>query len=365
VEPIPTDEIPIPEADEPLSEETPPSEGTQLEEPVPAVKTPSEPELPPSDTAETPTPTSSEQSGTGAPIPEVVDATPPGAEDHPTEPADLPPPAGVEVKEEEPLQSSLAPENLPTVPEVAPVPEQPPETGPTAVDSESPPPAPPEPEAPSSPVEAEPESPSASSPAPTGPQSPPEPTPPSQAPTSAAPPSGPAPAPVPSAPLWAAPVAPEPIPPAPPAGVELTVGDSLVTALGGFLESTGAGHHGVCVVRESPERIRARVGSRPIEVLWLTNIGRGPALRPSDLEGAWAFLHRKLVEERVTAFFLEGIEYLVRLHGPDAVLNGLVEFDRLARENDARIWVCLTPALMKPADFERFRSTFGGGASPP
>jgi hypothetical protein len=156
----------------------------------------------------------------------------------------------------------------------------------------------------------------------------------------------------------------EPGPPSPPAGVELTIGDSLAAALGGFLDSTAAGHHGVCVVRESPERIRARVGSRPIEVLWLTNIGRGPSLRPSDLEGAWAFLSRKLLEEGVTAFFFEGIEYLVRLHGADAVLTGLVQFDRLARENDARVWVCLAPNLMKPADLERFRSTFGEGPAP-
>jgi len=152
----------------------------------------------------------------------------------------------------------------------------------------------------------------------------------------------------------------EPPLPSPPSGVELAIGDSLVVALGGFLDSTAAGHHGVCVVRESPERIRARVGSRPIEVFWLTNIGRGPSLRPSDLEGAWAFLGRKLLEEHVTAFFLEGIEYLVRLHGAEAVLTGLVQFDRLARENDARIWVCLAPSLMKPNDLERFRSTFGG-----
>ena len=142
----------------------------------------------------------------------------------------------------------------------------------------------------------------------------------------------------------------------------MTVGDSIVTGLVGFLESTAAGHHGVCVVRESPERIRARVGSRPIEVIWLTNIGRGPALRPSDLDGVWAFLCRKLFEERVTAFFLEGIEYLVRLHGADSVLTGLVEFDRLARENDARVWVFLAPALMKPADLDRFRGTFGVAA---
>ncbi len=150
----------------------------------------------------------------------------------------------------------------------------------------------------------------------------------------------------------------EPAPP--PSGVELAAGDSLVASLSGILEAAAAGHRGVCVVRETPERIRTRVGSRPIEVFWLTNIGRGPALRPSDLEGAWAFLNQKLVEERVTAFFIEGIEYLVRLHGADAVLNGLVQFDRLARENDARVWVYLAPGLMKTEDLERFRSTFGG-----
>jgi hypothetical protein len=144
--------------------------------------------------------------------------------------------------------------------------------------------------------------------------------------------------------------------------VELTFGESLFVALAGFLDSTAAGHHGVCVVRESPERIRARVGSRPIEVFWLSNIGRGPSLRPADLEGLWTFLSRKLTEAHATAFFLEGIEYLVRLHGVDAVLTGLVQFDRLARESDARVWVCITPALMRTTDLERFRATFGSGS---
>ena len=160
------------------------------------------------------------------------------------------------------------------------------------------------------------------------------------------------------------PVPAEPRPPAPPTGVEIAAGDSLVSALGGFLDATAAGHRGVCVVRETPERIRARVGSRPIEVYWISNIGRGPSLRPADLDGLWALLRRKLVDDHDTAFFFEGIEYLVRLHGVDAVLTGMVEFDRLARENDARVWVYLTPALMKPSDIDRFRSTFGGSSTP-
>ncbi|HTT44586.1 MAG TPA: class I tRNA ligase family protein [Thermoplasmata archaeon] len=152
----------------------------------------------------------------------------------------------------------------------------------------------------------------------------------------------------------------EPTPVLPPStGVELAAGESLVGALGAFLDATAAGHHGVCVVRDSPERIRARVGSRPIEVYWLSNIGRGPSLRPADLEGLWSLLFRKLVDDHATAFFFEGVEYLVRIHGVDAVLTGLVEFDRMAREHDARVWIYLTPALMKPSDIDRFRSTFG------
>ena len=166
--------------------------------------------------------------------------------------------------------------------------------------------------------------------------------------------------------------APTPVPPAappepvaPPSGVELCVGEPLTVALAGFLDSTAAGHRGVCLVRESPERIRARVGSRPIEVYWLTNIGRGPSIRPADLDAVWTLLGRKLLEDRATAFFLEGIEYLVRIHGAEAVLSGLVQFDRLARENDARVWVFLTPAVMRPGDLEQFQSTFGGRAPTP
>jgi hypothetical protein len=159
-----------------------------------------------------------------------------------------------------------------------------------------------------------------------------------------------------------APVTPSPEPVALPSGVELCIGDPLTVALSGFLDSTAAGHRGVCLVRESPERIRARVGSRPIEVYWLTNIGRGPSIRPADLDAVWTLLGRKLLEDRATAFFLEGIEYLVRIHGVDAVLSGLVQFDRLARENDARIWVLLTPALMRPTDLDQFQATFGRDA---
>jgi len=318
-----------------------------------------------------------------APAEALVPPSPEGEIPEPTTPPDesTPPEVSLETTTEE-AQPSGPTEALPVVPaeeELAPSPEVAPpavETIPAAeagpVPETSPPEAPPPeertPEAPETVsetplVEGEPPVPSPAPP-PLEPTlevpPPPAPTPPGAEPAVPTTPVAPA-APAAEAPAPAVVPPPvEPEPPAPPSGVELTVGGSLVASLGGFLDSTSAGHHGVCVVRESPERIRARVGSRPIEVYWLSNIGRGPSLRPADLEGIWTMLSRKLLEEHSTAFFLEGIEYLVRIHGADAVLTGLVQFDRLARENDARVWVYLTPALMKPADIERFQATFGG-----
>jgi len=295
----PTGDVPVPFP----QPEVVPSESVQVPtESVDSVPPSTEASAPPSEREEPPGGVAEASPVTEAPLPPAIEAEPPtpevSAEAPSTEPAPSP----------SPTEALATPEIVPEALSPAPPP------GPTPA-GEVPP------RAPASPV----------------------------APTVRPPPVVPA----------FVPAPPELLPPVPPSGVELAVGDSIVSALNDFLESAAAGHHGVCVVRESPERIRARVGSRPIEVIWLTNIGRGPALRPSDLEGVFAFLCRKLLEERVTAFFLEGIEYLVRLHGADAVLTGLVEFDRLTRENDARVWVYLAPALMKPADIERFRGTFG------
>jgi len=379
---------PVPPSPEELTVPTETPEGEELappaelpspeppppEEQGPAVETPIS--LPPLETEAPPEPQTLASPEDTTPEP----ASSPGQETEPlaTEPA-LSGPSETVTTPEEPLEPNVPPAEavtepepgeLPVPPEVISPPEEvsapPVEPPPVPVEAEEPVESPPlEPEPPSSPPVAELPIPPVSIPevvpaltipekerVPVRSEGTPEPGP--QSPVAS----------VEMAPPPVAPVPAEPVPPAPPTGVELTIGDSLVAALSGFLDSTAAGHHGVCVVRESPERIRARVGSRPIEVVWLTTIGRGPSLRPSDLEGAWAFLNRKLLEERVTAFFLEGIEYLVRLHGADAVLTGLVQFDRVAREHDARIWVCLAPSLMKTADLERFRSTFGGGPAP-
>ncbi len=162
-------------------------------------------------------------------------------------------------------------------------------------------------------------------------------------------------------PVAVAPAAPPPTPP-PAAGIEILVGSSYVPALERFLEATAAGHQGICVVRDSPERVRAYIGSRPVEIRWLTNIGRGPTLKPTDLDGLSAFLEHAASSGHVTAFFLEGVEYLVRLHGLDRVVERMAAFDRLAREHAARLWLPLNPKLLSPVELERFVAAFGGGS---
>lgn len=154
----------------------------------------------------------------------------------------------------------------------------------------------------------------------------------------------------------------------PASGIELDLGLSLLPSLQKFLDATAAGHHGICLVRESPERIRAHVGSRPVEIFWLSNLGRGPSLKPGDLDGLGAFLDRSLSEKQVTAFFVEGIEYLVQLHGIDRVIDLLTALDRSARAHEARAWVHLHPDLIAPADRARIVGVFGfsdGTVHPP
>jgi tRNA synthetases class I (I, L, M and V)/Protein of unknown function (DUF835)/Anticodon-binding domain of tRNA ligase len=149
---------------------------------------------------------------------------------------------------------------------------------------------------------------------------------------------------------------------APSGGIEIVVGTSYVPTLERFLEATAAGHQGICVVRDSPERVRAYVGTRPVEIRWLTNIGRGPTLKPTDLEGFSAFLAHAISTSHATALFLEGIEYLVRLHGLELVVQHIVALDQLARAHSARVWVPLNPKLLSSLELDRFVSMFGARA---
>jgi hypothetical protein len=152
---------------------------------------------------------------------------------------------------------------------------------------------------------------------------------------------------------------PEPEPIVPRGGIELEVGSSVVASLQPFLEAAAAGLKGVCIVRESPERIAAQVGARPVDIYWLSNLGRGRTVKPNDLHAITEFLVRQLEEEKVTIFFLEGIEYLVRIHGVDATVDRLLEFGRRAEQQEARVWVHVTPDLLKPADLERIQHSLG------
>ncbi len=148
------------------------------------------------------------------------------------------------------------------------------------------------------------------------------------------------------------------------AGVELEVGSSILNSLQPFLDATAAGHLGLCLVRESPERISAQVGRRPVDVYWLTNLGRGRTLKPNDLSGVFASLTRTITEEGRTVVFVEGLEYLVRVHGVDAVVDRLAEFDRVAKEHDVRVWTHVSPDLLRPADLERIVRRFGRSDPP-
>ena len=151
---------------------------------------------------------------------------------------------------------------------------------------------------------------------------------------------------------------PTPVPEIRQGGIELIVGASVVTSLQPFLDATAAGLKGVCVVRESPERIRAQAGSRPVDIYWLTNMSRGRTLRPNDLPGFAAFLVRAMEEEHAQLFFIEGVEYLTHIHGVEAVVARLAEFDRLTREHEVRVWLHVTPGLLRPGDLDRIAAAF-------
>jgi hypothetical protein len=141
------------------------------------------------------------------------------------------------------------------------------------------------------------------------------------------------------------------------------VSAALLPALQPFLDATAAGHRGLAIVRELPERIRTLVGPRPVAVYWLSNLVRERTIRPGDLAGVTALVKQGIEANAITAVFLEGVEYLTRIHGNSAVTAFLRDLDREARDHDARAWVHLTPGLLAPADLEQMLHELG--KSPP
>lgn len=139
----------------------------------------------------------------------------------------------------------------------------------------------------------------------------------------------------------------------------MEVSGALLPALEPFLDATAAGHRGLAVVRELPERIRTLVGPRPVAVYWLSNLVRERTIRPGDLNALAALVRQGIEANAITAVFLEGIEYLTRIHGNDAMLAFLKEVDRLAREHGARAWLHLTPGLLTPEELDRIVRDLG------
>ena len=335
----------------------PPVETTEPA-PTPTRLAPAPPEPPPTESAES---ASSPEPEEPAPPP-----SPPAEPTEPTAPPAVEPPVPPVPRPVESTEPATAAEMLATAPsEPVPVDTTEPAAAPSpaAVRTEASPPEPPAPELPEpTPPAAEPTPPSIV-PAPTGPLAPTSvssPTP-SRAPPAPSPPPA---APPPLEPAYV-PEAARPPPETPPAaatrsgGLEVEISAVLLSALQPFLDATAAGHRGLAVVRELPERIRTLVGPRPVAVYWLSNLARERTVRPGDLPGLAALVRQGIEANAITAIFLEGVEYLTRIHGTAAVVEVLKELDRLAREHDARAWLHLTPGLLSRADLEQIVRDLG------
>jgi len=125
-----------------------------------------------------------------------------------------------------------------------------------------------------------------------------------------------------------------------------------------FLELTESGAPGLCLSREFPERLRAHLGSRNVRIVWLSNVGREGSIRPGDLDTLRALFRSFLGSGPGRAAYLEGVEYLVRIHGATRTLEFLHELHELAVESGARLFLPVNPALMDPAGSDRLLAEF-------
>ncbi len=161
------------------------------------------------------------------------------------------------------------------------------------------------------------------------------------------------------------PIPPREAPPEPPAapppavaGVELWSGTSAEAPWRSFLDATEDGRRGLCVSREFPDRLRASLGTRRVEVIWLSNVGREGSLRPGDLEAISDLFQAALESRAVAAIYLDGLEYLVRLHSLEKTLQFLSTLEARASQHQARVWIPLNVALVDPGTVEAIRGRF-------
>jgi anticodon-binding protein/uncharacterized protein DUF835 len=168
-----------------------------------------------------------------------------------------------------------------------------------------------------------------------------------------------------AAPKFVSVPAPEALPAAeePPSGVAIFEAGSTDPVWNRFLDITAAGHRGVCLSREFPFRLRALLGPRNVEVVWLSNAGRDNAMRPGELDPIEERLRVAVRDQGVTALYLEGLEYLIRLHGVEKLEAYLAELDGLAREHHARVFVPVNPSLLDATILGSLRAKFPTAAA--
>jgi hypothetical protein len=141
-------------------------------------------------------------------------------------------------------------------------------------------------------------------------------------------------------------------------GIELLVEDSTDTAWSRFLEAVSAGRRGLCVTREFPDRLRRRIGTRDVTVIWLSNVGRQNSVRPSDVAALQTLFESALGEGHVSAVLLEGFEYLVTVNTLAPVLKLLRELHARAQTAGTAVWVPVNPRLLTPGEVDMLKAAF-------
>ena len=141
-------------------------------------------------------------------------------------------------------------------------------------------------------------------------------------------------------------------------GIELLVEDTTDTAWGRFLEAVSGGRRGLCVTREFPDRLRRRIGTRDVTVIWLSNVGRQNSVRPSDVAALETLFVSALGEGHVSAVLLEGFEYLVTVNTLAPVLKLLRELHTRAQATGTAVWVPVNPRLLTPGEVEMLKVAF-------
>ena len=155
-------------------------------------------------------------------------------------------------------------------------------------------------------------------------------------------------------------VEPPPVPAPPEGGVELVI-DASDQTWQRFLEATSAGHHGLCISREFPDRVRSRVGHRAVDIVWLSNAGRENSLRPTDLNGLKDAVVRSVGERSTTVVLLSGLEYLLLLHPTEAMAGILRELDSFAHDRGVQVWVPVESGLTDSGKLAALESSLAAG----